>query len=233
MALLHRAFHLAHWLFPAGGVCLEFGVGPGNSLAWQAGRLHRQYTHSRLVGFDSFLGLPQEAPGVWRPERHAAGRWLASRRQAEERIEGLALGRIRLVDGWFSDTLTPELRNEIGQAIFINVDVDLYASTIEVLDFVGPLLQPGTIIYWDDWKDPHDRHHEPWGEHRAWDEWYGRRPAGLAVETLEVNAVLQRAMIVTAARESTLSHDHLVAIRYRALILGEMSWEDLVNGKLP
>ena len=34
---------------------------------------------------------------------------------------------------------------------FVHIDVDLYSSTVTVLDFIKKFLVPGTVILFDDW----------------------------------------------------------------------------------
>ena len=59
-----------------------------------------------------------------------------------------------LIKGFFSDALTPELARERGMrpALLVDVDVDLYISTIQCLDwmFSMQLIVPGTVVYYDD-----------------------------------------------------------------------------------
>lgn len=198
--MFKRAFHLSHFISKNGGTCLEFGVFQGDTYSYQAQQILTKYINSTLIGFDSWRGLPEESPGIWTPERHAAGEFAASRSDVQEKLALLGVERndkrFRLIDGFFADSLTSELRDEIRDVIFINVDVDLYRSTLELLDFVKPLLRPGVVIYWDDWKDPQDECTEAWGEHLAWSEWYPKQN-GLEVETIEVNPVNQRIMVAT------------------------------------
>ena len=60
---------------------------------------------------------------------------------------------ISLVDGWYNEVLTPELRQSLGikRAAFINIDCDLSESTIAALNWCEPLITQGTIINFDDW----------------------------------------------------------------------------------
>ena len=53
-----------------------------------------------------------------------------------------------LTEGFFSDTLTPELQNKlpIQKAAVIYLNSDLYLSTKEALHFIEPYLQTGTVI---------------------------------------------------------------------------------------
>lgn len=224
MNLFQRAFHLAHFVNGGGGACLEFGVYRGNTFCYQAGHIRRRYTGSRIIGFDSWKGLPGETSGVWAPPRHSRGEYAAPRDEVVARLARLGISQpdpqFQLIDGFFSETLSKGLQTAIEDVIFVNIDVDLYSSTIQLLDFVRPLLRPGLIIYWDDWQDPGDENSEPWGEHRAWEEWFARQ-VGLAVETIEVNAVNQRSMIVTKIGSRVLapSQPSIAEIRYHALAL--------------
>ena len=227
MSLFHRAFDLAHFVFPNGGTCLEFGVYTGGTYSYQAQQILTKYRDSSIVGFDSWKGLPEESDGVWAPERHDPCELAAPKTAVLEKLACLGVeptdGRFRLVDGYFSDTLTDELRREIHDVIFINVDVDIHRSTIELLDFVRPLLRPGVVIYWDDWKDPKDESAEAWGEHLAWSQWYPKQDR-FQVETIEVNPVNQRSMLATRDGDRGLSAPlpSISDIRYHAYGLGEM-----------
>lgn len=65
--------------------------------------------------------------------------------------------RCTIHQGWFSETLRPELV-EIGvfqPAAYVDIDADLYNSTMDVLDFMFEhrLIRPGTLIGYDDWGD--------------------------------------------------------------------------------
>jgi hypothetical protein len=206
-----NAFEEAHRLNPGGGLCLEFGVGAGRSYAWQMARIIERYYYSSLVGYDSFEGLPKETEGVWYPERHSEGclSWTSSEVAAflEERglwdYQKLDL-RFRWVKGFYEDSLTEEEQNLVNNVIFVNIDVDIYSSTMAVLDFIKPFLKPNVVVYWDDWKDPDDipRAQEDcqdvnakWGEHLAWEHWHEKNPE-IIVEEMQRNQYNQRSVIV-------------------------------------
>ena len=212
-----RAFWIAHRVFPGGGTCLEFGVFRGDTLVWQAEQMMGSYLSTRLIGFDSWQGLPEEVQGIWRPDRHKPGEYKSSRAFVQERIPESVRDRVSLIDGWFKDTLTRDIQSGINDLIFVNVDVDLYGSCLEVLNFIGPILHPGVIIYFDDWKDPNDQHDEPWGEHRAWAEWYPRN-RDLSIELLESDAVNRRTMLVTKTPAGRLTNEQIARIRLQMLL---------------
>jgi len=88
----------------------------------------------------------------------------------------MPLERLRTVKGFYNESLTTALRDELlpGKAAFIYVDCDLYASTVPVLEFVKDFLQVGTIIVFDDWNCYHA---DPCkGERLAWAEFRARNP---------------------------------------------------------
>ncbi len=203
MSLLERAFHLAHQVFPEGGACFEFGVFRGSSYAYQAEQIKKYYPSSSIVGFDSWQGLPEETSGVWIPERHAKGEYAAPKDEVLRKLSMIGLEpdekKFRLIDGFYSDSLRPELRETFDPLIFVNIDVDIYSSTIELLDFIEPMLRPGVILYWDDWRDPRDEHDGTWGEHKAWDDWKTDR-THLETTTIGSNTANQQVMIVTAVQ---------------------------------
>jgi len=193
--LFAEAFHLAHKNFPEGGTCLEFGVSEGNTYIWQAKQIITKYKNSMLIGFDSWVGLPPETKDVWAPERHKAGEFASPKEVVETRLSLVAENdnRFKLVDGFFFDSLTSDLCKTIKNLIFVNIDVDIHISTIQLLDFVKPLLRSGVILYWDDWKDPNDKYEGEWGEHLAWKEWNLRSPE-IKTKTLKTNQWDQRIM---------------------------------------
>lgn len=200
MAIFQEAFEYAHKIFPNGGTCLEFGVYTGETYLYQAKRIFTKYKQSNLIGFDSWQGLPEETTGIWRPERHARTKFSSPKSIVLSKLRHHRHdSRFRLVDGFFNQTLTKELQKEISNLIFVNIDVDIHKSTLEVLDFVYPLLQKGTVLYFDDWKDPQDNNSEPWGEHLAWEQWSSRHPE-TQVKTIKINDLNQRFMEVICTR---------------------------------
>ena len=80
-------------------------------------------------------------------------------------------GKIKLVKGWFNETLTEKTKTEleIKSAAIVYIDCDYYESTVPCLEFVTDLLVDGSILIFDDWwifKGRSDK-----GEQRAFNEW--------------------------------------------------------------
>jgi macrocin-O-methyltransferase TylF-like protien len=121
---------------------LEFGVGWGVSLRYWSRILTNPA--AMLHGFDSFEGLPEH----WNV-RHPTGKFSTEVPEFDD-------PRVRLHVGWFADTL-PEFDWPDHDRLIVNVDADLYSSTMTVLEHVGPRLLPGSFLYFDEFMD---RRHE-------------------------------------------------------------------------
>ena len=74
--------------------------------------------------------------------------------------------RVWLVRGLFRQTLPTWTPPDHDQLI-VNVDCDLYTSSRDVLDWLDPHLNPGTLVYFD---DLFERDHQA----RAVTEWLPR-----------------------------------------------------------
>ena len=61
--------------------------------------------------------------------------------------------RTRLVPGYYSATLTPELAQSARPAFYVDINCDLYVSTSQALRwlFGNGLMRPGSLIMYDDW----------------------------------------------------------------------------------
>jgi O-methyltransferase len=134
------------------GDYLEFGVSRGASLACAYHCLQGAgLGEARLIGFDSFEGMPPEAAG----EGWAPGMFRSSLRATETflRQRDVDLDRVTLVKGWFSDTLTEERRAALGmdKASLIMMDCDIYSATKQALAFSAPHIGRHAIILLDDW----------------------------------------------------------------------------------
>jgi O-methyltransferase len=98
---------------------------------------------------DSFQGLPMPRTGV--DKFHKAG-WLQSDvRMVTQVVAGLGLREaIRIVPGWFSDTL-PTLEDK--RYCLAHVDGDLYESTVTCLEHLGPRMEASGVVVLDDYHD--------------------------------------------------------------------------------
>ncbi len=122
---------------------LEYGVYKGRSMRWWSE--HLLAPDARLIGFDSFEGLPES----WRPG-------LESGHFQTGQAPDIGDPRVSFVKGWFDDTV-PGFELPEHDQLIINVDCDLYSSAATVLRTLEPHIVPGTLIYFDELPD---RDHE-------------------------------------------------------------------------
>ena len=130
------------------GFYAEFGVYKGESLHFMAAMIDRV-----AYGFDAFEGLPTD--------------WFLSVKKGHFGQSGqapelqAAQGNLRLLKGWFADTL-PQFRESItGPAAFIHVNCDVYESTKTVFDVLGDRIVAGTVLLFSGyWNYPGWQYHE-------------------------------------------------------------------------
>ncbi len=119
---------------------LEFGVWQGSSMrSWS--RL-LQNPSACLHGFDTFEGLPEA--------------WDARRPRGTFSCDGVLPtfddARIVLHKGLFDDSL-PGFSLPEHERLVLNLDADLYSSTIFVLRTLTNAIRPGTLIIFDEFCD--------------------------------------------------------------------------------
>ncbi len=131
---------------------LEFGVYRGDSLRlWLAGITDPD---SRFVGFDTFTGLPER----WRPTE------LAGHFNADGAIPDIKDSRCSFEVGLFQDTLPAfVIHTDLSSRLVVNLDADMYTSTLFVLTTLAPYLKSGDLIFFDEFSCPLD-------EFRAFEE---------------------------------------------------------------
>ena len=103
----------------------------------------------RFFGFDSFQGLPESEGKVFHK-----GQFAFSQESLKKYLEKVGVNNdVVLIKGYYSQSLNSKLfiDYQLKKASIIHIDCDLYISTKDVLDFIEPLLQNGTIIIFDDW----------------------------------------------------------------------------------
>lgn len=157
---------------------LEFGVFQGDSMRYWSKAL--RHTETKLHGFDSFLGLPEDFD-IDGP--HVKGTF-----DLKGQIPSIDDLRVEFFKGWFNEVL-PAYRVPVHQRLVIMLDADLYSSTIYVLNTLRPHIREGTYVYFDNMSRPE---HEP----RAFDEFMkesGLRFAGVAAD-LSLNRAFFRCL---------------------------------------
>ena len=106
-----------------------------------------------IFAFDSFEGLPN-----FTGERDYNPNWQAGLYSGSEADiiatvkAGGTKAKITTIRGFYEESLTNNLYITMAKnpPSIVNIDVDFYSSAITVLNWLYPLLQNGTLIYFDD-----------------------------------------------------------------------------------
>jgi hypothetical protein len=133
---------------------MEFGVFKGAATRYWSKLLRNP--KSKLHGFDSFEGLPEN--------------WIDNRPQGHFSLAGqvpqIDDTRVQFFKGWFEQTLR-DYKFPPHEVLVAVLDADLYSSTNLVLNTIEHVLVPGTYIYFDEFNHRFD-------EMRAFDEFVQR-----------------------------------------------------------
>eukprot|EP00798_Chlamydomonas_sp_ICE-L_P016105 gene16105-22247_t len=179
-----------------------FGVFAGKSIQLISKSFPVHGGFSRLWGFDSFQGIPDDGSNTnsdceggkcnyKRPVRedeagrvgdykHVAkefyfpGSWnVSDELGTTEFLEIVSKldsniddKRVNWVRGFYNESLTSQTARllPLRPALFVDLDCDLYSSTLQALDWMlsHELIVPGTVIFYDDWT-----HGGPEGQQKA------------------------------------------------------------------
>lgn len=143
-------------LLEKGDYC-EFGIFKGRTLWHVQDLVRREHdTSMRFFGFDSFEGLPAvNGPDETEYDEFYAGQFACSIENVRRMMTraGTDWNRTFLIKGYFCDSLTDDMadRHQLDRIAMALVDCDLYASTIDVLNFLDNRLVDGAIVVMDDW----------------------------------------------------------------------------------
>ena len=117
---------------------LEFGVYKGDSLKWWSE--HLKNSNTRLFGFDTFTGLPEKFASL--KKGHFS---------TNKSLPNINDKRIRYEIGLFQETLDIFINTiDLKRKSIINIDADLYSSTLFVLTKLIPKLKKGSILIFDE-----------------------------------------------------------------------------------
>ncbi len=116
------------------GLVLEFGVRFATSIR-QIAKMVNQPIH----GFDSFEGLPE----VWHHEPKGS--------YTTKGIIPAVPDNVQLHVGWFENTLPKFLESHPDPIRFVNIDCDIYSSTVTILENLAPRMVIGSVIVFDEY----------------------------------------------------------------------------------
>lgn len=172
---------------PIDGYYFEFGCHRARTmrLAWDMFHSLHDWTY---VAFDSFEGLPEmdaaDSMPIWKK-----GDLKTSETDFINLMihHGMPREKLKTVKGFYNESLTPALRDELlpQKAAVVYIDCDLYSSTASALNFSKDFFQKGTVLVFDDWfcfyGDPAK------GERRAFAEFQERNPELIFEDYIQTN----------------------------------------------
>ena len=151
------------------GDYLEFGVSQGTSMACMNRVINKlELDKVRLIGFDSFEGMPsgaaEEDNGIWKPGQFACAIENTEKFLSNEKVDW---SRTFLIKGWFEDTLNDKTTKQYGirKASIVMIDCDIYSASKAALNYSLPMITDHCILFFDDWLDDIS-----FGECRAYSE---------------------------------------------------------------
>lgn len=124
------------------GLWLEFGVGKGTTIDFIA----ENNDNHTVIGFDSFEGLPED----WKMSDTLT--YLKGHYNLSGTIPPLKSRNVRLMRGYFEETLPDFLGRNDQPCAFVHMDCDLYSSSLFVLNslYEHNKLVKGTVILFDE-----------------------------------------------------------------------------------
>jgi len=173
---VQRSNHLTHALRTINitGHVMEFGVYQGNTL-----KIISDYFSNQTVwGFDSFEGLPEpwflKSKVGSRRSQHPVGKFALGQEELQVVVNQFAKRKVKLVPGWFNQTIGPWMNDNPGVVSFLHIDCDLYSSTLDILNLLNDRIVPGFVIVFDEmypWNDVEQYDLWEQGKFRALGEW--------------------------------------------------------------
>lgn len=144
------------------GNLVEFGVFSGNTMnRLIKGAEAANQPFEKVFGFDSFEGLPKETDGVWQNPEWPEGAFnvckdfnLQTIGEAIDFVKNRVERKdIRLIPGFFEWSLSSYAEELKDSASYLHIDVDIYRSTCEVLEFLfsNRVAKPLSLFRYDDW----------------------------------------------------------------------------------
>ena len=129
------------------GLFMEFGVWHGDSINTIAGLK----PDNVIYGFDSFEGLPDKWSGTFHHEFSLT-------------LDGnmpKVKNNVKLIKGWFDESLPNFLESNTDSVSFLHVDSDLYSSAKTILTLLKNRIKVGTVIIFNEYFNyPNWRNHE-------------------------------------------------------------------------
>jgi hypothetical protein len=167
--LINRLYPLLVKTKDISGCVVEFGVGAGRSALMLESLMHMMGDLRVFYLFDSFSGFPlPSSEDLTGNQKAKKGDYNMISPHDLIQILSQSIGvhydkyfaqnshRIRIVSGYFEDTLTPSIVSELKEQDgirFLHLDVDLYHSYMHCLHQCWDLVNPGGVILFDEYHD--------------------------------------------------------------------------------
>jgi hypothetical protein len=131
----------------------EFGCHSGRtfSAALRAFEYFRMSDY-KAYAFDSFKGLPKtekKIDGIFKTGSYSTN--LSEFESAVRKLSGKKPVSYSSIVGFYEQSLKTEQSRSLGSPGVIHIDVDLYSSTVSVLEYLKDKIIPGSVILFDDW----------------------------------------------------------------------------------
>ena len=134
-------------------IFFEFGCHSGRTFSAIVNAFQfLKISNCEFYAFDSFEGLPltnQKDDGIFKTATFNTSE--SDFIKIVKKNTGYKLNEMNTIKGFYNESLNVNLQRRMPKVGFIHIDVDLFSSTIEVLEFVKPLIVKGTVIAFDDW----------------------------------------------------------------------------------
>lgn len=132
---------------------LEFGVHSGRTFSTAINAAnYLKIQDMSFYAFDSFQGLPEikeSIDGTFKTGEFKTK--ITDWKKIIKRKTGRNITPENIVQGYYEDSLKNDPLPNLKKAGFVYIDVDLYSSCKEVLNYLRPKLCVGTLIMFDDW----------------------------------------------------------------------------------
>jgi hypothetical protein len=109
-----------------------------------------------------------------RRSQQPPGKFALDKQELQVLVNQFAKRKVKLVPGWFNQSIGPWMNDNPGAVSFLHVDCDLYSSTLDILTLLNDRIVPGTVIVFDEmypWNDVESYDLWEQGEFRALGEW--------------------------------------------------------------
>ena len=106
----------------------------------------------KFYALDSFKGLPTtnvSEDGIFKKGEFSTSKNNFIR--LVKKYTNYGPEKYNIIEGYFEDSLTKDLKMELPKIGVVFIDVDLYSSTKTVLEFIKDLLVEGSLVIFDDW----------------------------------------------------------------------------------